>query len=147
MKRKFPRLAFLALAALSLAACQPAETPTEPALENAWIRSMPPGMKMTAGFGTLNNVTEEKIEISAFSSPQFRDVSLHRTEVVDGVSSMSEVESLNLCSGETLEMAPGGYHLMLMGPRVSMAPGQTVELELHASDGRVFRFPVPVEKR
>lgn len=147
MKNKSLRLAFLALVALSLAACQPAEVPTEPSLENAWIRALPPGMKMTAGFGTLSNGTADMIEIASFSSPQFRGVSLHLTEVVDGVSSMHEVESMSLGAGESLEMAPGGYHLMLMGPRGGMAVGQMIELDVSAADGRVFRFQVPMEKR
>ena len=108
---------------------------------------MPPGMKMTAGFGTLGNVTDEEIDVDSFTSPQFRDISLHLTEVTDGISRMEEVESFSLPAGESLEMAPGGYHLMLMGPLVSMVPGQVIQLEVHAADGRVFSYMVPVEKR
>ena len=137
----------MALAVVLLAACGRVETPTEPTLEGAWIRSIPPGMKMTAGFGTLGNVTGEQIDIDSFASPQFRDISLHLTEVTDGISRMEEVESLSIPAGESLEMAPGGYHLMLMGPLVSMVPGQVIELEVHAADGRVFSYQVPVEKR
>ena len=59
----------------------------------------------------------------------------------------SEVDSLSLCAGESLEMAPGGYHLMLMGPLANIGEGLVVELEIHAADGRVFRYGVPVEKR
>ena len=147
MKKVFLRTLLLTAASLSFAACQPAESPTEPFLESAWIRAMPPGMKMTAGFGTLNNVTDEKIEVESFSSPQFRKIELHLSEVVDGVSRMSEVDSLSLCAGESLEMAPGGYHLMLMGPLANIGEGLVVELEIHAADGRVFRYGVPVEKR
>jgi copper(I)-binding protein len=147
MKKVFVRLALLAAISLSFAACQPAESPTEPDLEDAWIRAMPPGMKMTAGFGTLSNVTDEKIAVESFSSPQFREISLHLSEVVNGVSRMNEVESLSLCAGESLEMAPGGYHLMLMGPLANIGVGQMVELEISTADGRVFHYNVPVEKR
>jgi copper(I)-binding protein len=59
--------------------------------DKAWVRALPPGMGMTAGFGTLINSGAEPIEITAFSSPQFAEVSLHRTEIVDGVSRMREV--------------------------------------------------------
>lgn len=134
-------------AALLLGACQPAEIPTEPVLSDAWVRSLPPGMKMTAAFGTLENVTAEKIDIESFTSPTFSSVSLHLSETVDGVSRMREIESYSLSAGESLEMAPGGYHLMLMGPMQSMAPGAVVTLELNTSNGRSFSFEVPVEKR
>ena len=67
---------------------------------------------MTAGFGVLKNETAQAIEFTGFRSPAFRDVSLHETVVADGVSRMQEVESLALAPGETVELAPGGYHLM-----------------------------------
>lgn len=121
--------------------------PTEPEFENGWVRAMPPGSKMTAGFGTLHNGTVAPIAFETFSSPYFRNVSLHRTEEVDGVSKMREVDRLVLQSDETVEMAPGGYHLMLMLPLKSIVPGQTVPLEFMATDGRVFRFEAPVERR
>lgn len=135
------------IVAALLAACTADPVPTEPTFENGWIRSLPGGLQMTAGFGTLKNLTTEAIEIKGFSSTAFRDVSLHRTEVVDGVSNMSQVRAYSLAPGDSLEMTPGGYHLMLMGPLTNMTAGQIVTLDLHTDDGRVFRFEVPVEKR
>lgn len=127
-----------------LAACA---RPTDPVFENAWVRAMPPGSKMTAGFGTLHNGTAAPIAFETFSSPYFRSISLHRTEEVNGVSKMREVDRLVLQSDETVEMAPGGYHLMLMMPLKSIVPGQTVPLEFTTADGRVFNFEAPVERR
>lgn len=133
------------LTAAALSACQPPAT--EPVFEEAWIRSLPPGMKMTAGFGTLKNETAQDIEFNGFSSPAFRDVSLHETVMVDDVSKMQEVETLTVASGESVELAPGGYHLMLMMPKASISPGRTIPVEMTAADGRTFTFDVPVEKR
>jgi hypothetical protein len=117
------------------------------AFEAAWVRALPPGMKMTAGFGLLRNDSAEAIELSGFTSPQFGDVSLHRTELVDGVSRMREVPSLNLAPGESLALEPGGYHLMLMMPVAPIALGERVTLDISADDGRLFRFELPVERR
>ena len=146
--KKFSLLVAQAVLALFLmVACTAEPVPTEPSFDNSWIRSLPGGLQMTAGFGTLHNRTTETIDIEGFSSAAFRDVSLHRTEVIDGVSSMSEVREYTLAPGESLEMAPGGYHLMLMGPLTNMTADQVVTLDLHTVDGRVFQFEVPVEKR
>ena len=117
------------------------------AFEAAWVRGMPPGMKMTAGFGRLRNVGTQEIELVAFSSPQFGDVSLHRTELVEGVSRMREVPSLVIATGEAVELAPGGYHLMLMMPVGPLSEGQAVTVDVTDAEGRVFRFEVPVERR
>ena len=114
---------------------------------DAWIRALPPGMGMTAGFGTIRNSGAVDIEITAFSSPEFGDVNLHRTERSDGMSRMREVPSLQVPANSSVELAPGGYHLMLMKPHEALQEGQPVAVEMTASDGRVFRFEVPVERR
>jgi len=114
--------------------------------EAAWIRAMPPGMKMTAGYGRFRNSGTEAVELVAFSSPQFGEVTLHRTETVDGVSRMREVGTLLIPPGEAVELKPGDYHLMLMAPSVPIALGQPVTLQATARDGSIFRFEIPVER-
>jgi hypothetical protein len=104
-------------------------------------------MHMTAGFGKISNPGSEAIEITAFSSPQFTVVSLHRTETVDGVSRMRAVPSIRVEAGAAVELAPGGYHLMLMKPSAPVATGQAVTVRMTTADGRDFQFEVPVERR
>lgn len=154
MKKVFSGLSIVLISVLALTACKPSEAPEattaqapQPVFERAWIRSLPPGMKMTAGFGVLTNSTAEAIELVSFASPTFQSVSLHITEEVDGVSGMRELESLAMQPGETVEMMPGGYHLMLMGPRQSMAPGNQVLIQMTSSAGQTFEFEVSVENR
>ena len=147
MKEIFKTLAAIAVAAFLLGACQPADVPTEPVLENAWIRAVPPGMKMTAGFGTLRNVTGEAMDIESFSSPNLGSISLHRTESIGGVSRMKEVDIFSLAPGSELQMEPGGYHLMIMVPIKPPPVGGRVTLEVHTADGRTFSYEVPVEQR
>lgn len=141
-----PRVSIF-LAALLLAACTP--EPEGPALtfESSWIRAVPPGHGMTAGFGRLANHGAEDIELVSFGSPTWADVSLHRTELVDGVSRMREVKSLTVPAGGAVELAPGGYHLMLMMPSGPVAEGDSVTLTMAAADGRTFLLEVPVERR
>ena len=102
---------------------------------------------MTAAFGALHNPESEAIEIISFSSPSFGDVSLHRTELLDGVSKMREVPRLTVAAGETVVLEPGSYHLMLMMPFGKIQPGQTVKIEMTAADGRNFSFDLAVERR
>lgn len=117
------------------------------AFEQAWVRAMPPGMKMTAGFGLLRNAGEETLVVVAVTSPQFADVSLHRSELVDGVARMREVPGIELAPGETLQLEPGGYHLMLMMPTEAWSPDGPVRLLIATRDGATFEFEAPVERR
>ena len=137
----------LAVTAVSLGAGALAAGEQELRFADAWIRSVPPGMGMTAGFGTIRNDSMGDIVLTAFSSPAFGEVSLHRTDEVDGMSRMRDVPSLKVPAGAAVELAPGGYHLMLMRPLGPLEAGQSVPLRMTAEDGRVFRFDVAVERR
>ena len=117
------------------------------AFDAAWIRAMPPGMGMTAGFGRLTNSGATALELVSFSSPMFGSVSLHRSERVDGVSRMREVASLRLEPGQSVELETGGYHLMLMSPQDGVDPGAQVPVEMAGAGGERFHFLLPVERR
>jgi copper(I)-binding protein len=147
MKKNHSILSTALAALFSLWACAVIAGESELAFDGAWVRAMPPGMKMTAGFGQLRNRGSADIEITAFASPHFGDVSLHRTELEDGVSRMREIPSLVISPGATIELEPGGYHLMLMGPVAALVPGQQVIIEMTAGDGQDFHFELPVERR
>jgi copper(I)-binding protein len=146
-KKVQPRIFGMLVVCILVAACGGSGADTEPVLKDAWIRALPTGAGMTAGFGTLENPGPAAIEIRSFTSPSFGDVSLHRTELVDGVSKMREVPVLSIAAGSRVVLEPGGYHLMLMMPAEEILPGKTVTIEMEAADGRRFNFNVPVERR
>ena len=129
---------------LSVACSQPSHQHSLQ-FEQAWVRSMPPGSMMTAGFGRLVNDGREDLEIIAYSSPQFASVSLHRSVLEAGVSRMEEVPALDLVAGSEFELAPGDYHLMFMRP-VGQIP-ETVVLQIEVAGDRHFRFEMPLERR
>lgn len=137
----------LLIAGLSMVAAALDEPPDGLIFDNAWVRAMPPGMKMTAAYGTLRNTGDLPIELTTFSCSAFGDVSLHRTELVDGETRMRTVVSMVIPAGGELVLAPGGYHLMLMQPSGSAEPGDTVSLQATASDGQTFSFVVPVVRK
>lgn len=116
-------------------------------LTDGWVRAMPPGMKMTAAFGTLANDGDGSLELLAWHSDAFKDVSLHRTVNEDGVSRMLEAGTMSLAPGETLVMEPGGYHLMLMAPSRELAPGDVLTIGVTTADGQRFNFELPLKKR
>ena len=134
-------------ASLFLAACSPPAAEQTLKFEDAWVRATPPGAMMTAGFGRLVNHTDLKLEITAFTSPNYGDVSLHQTVIENGVSRMKEVPGLSIPPGDEVELAPGGYHLMLMMPKQASGPHDLIELLIEEAGGQSFSFEIPVEQR
>lgn len=116
-------------------------------LEQGWIR-LPPtaAMPMAAGFGQLHNGCAAPVVLVSARSNGFKDVSLHETTQLDGVSRMREVEQLTLAVGQTLELKPGGLHLMLMGAAATLQEGQRIPLTLTLADGRAVLGDLQVRK-
>ncbi|MDH3767149.1 MAG: copper chaperone PCu(A)C, partial [Gammaproteobacteria bacterium] len=77
---------------------------TKPAvtIDNAWIRTPPPGMSMTAAYLTLHNKTAETITLVGATSEAFEQVTIHESRVVDGISEMIRLRSLSIAAGERL---------------------------------------------
>ncbi|MDC0433263.1 copper chaperone PCu(A)C [bacterium] len=69
--------------------------------------------------GKLNNHGAQEVSLTAVSSPSFGRIELHTHAKVDGVMRMRQVSELLVAAGATLEMKPGGYHLMLFEPKIS----------------------------
>ncbi len=141
------KYSFLLAVSILLTACAPSASEQSLEFENAWVRAMPPGAGMTAGFGRLVNHFDRVVEITAFTSPAFGDVSLHETVIENGVSQMREVPALSIPPGGEVKMAPGAYHLMLMMPTRALGPQDRVTLQIEESGGKKFTFDLPVERR
>lgn len=105
------------------------------AAEATWIREPPPGMPMTAGYAVLRNDSPGPITIVEVSSPDFADVTLHRTVDEAGVSRMRPALPLRIEPGSIQRLEPGGYHLMLSDPRQPMTSGDAVRIEFQCATG------------
>ncbi len=102
----------------------------------AWIPSAPPGMAMYAGYATLANRGDADITITAAQSPQFDDVSIHETVLVDGISKMRALDAITIAPGGEAKLVPGGRHLMLMEATATPAAGSEVTIVFVLADGR-----------
>lgn len=111
--------------------------------EDAVVRAMEEDSDMTAIFGTLHNNTDEDINVVGFSSSvKAEHYEIH--EVVDGV--MQEKEGgFDIPAGESIELAPGGFHFMLMGVTEPVMAGETATLTLELADGSTVELgDIPV---
>ncbi len=114
---------------------------------DSWVRAMPPGMGMTAAYLSLKNESETTLFIESISSLAADDCSVHETVTKDGVSRMVEIQKLEIKPMETLEMQPGGIHVMLMKLTKPLIKGEKFPLQLNFSDGSKQNFEVIIETR
>ena len=112
---------------------------------DAWIREVPPGMTMMAGYMALRNNTSRPQVLVTANSPGFERVMIHRTIVKDGMASMVHASQIELTPNTSLIFAPGGYHLMPMNPKRRLRAGDPVVINLEFRSGLVL--PVAFEVR
>lgn len=116
-------------------------------ISKAWIGEAPPHVTVMAAYlNILNNSTVAKTLYSV-SSPDFSGIEIHQTIIQGETVSMRKQSSLSIPAGESLELSPGGYHLMLFNPRKSFRAGDSVLIELSFSDGLTKSMEVIIRKR
>ena len=138
------------LAALAaLGGCADREGGAAASLEvnEGWIRAAPPGARMTAAYGTLENPGDAPVVVVGWSSPRWRDVSLHRTVTDGDVRRMEPVERLEVPARGAVALEPGGLHLMLMGPMEPAEEGATVAVDARREDGGADTLEFVVTRR
>jgi copper(I)-binding protein len=118
---------------LPLSACARDCTPQ---VTGGWIRLIPGGMPMQAGFGRIENRCPMPAIVVSAGSPAYASVELHESRVVDGVSRMRAVPELRIAPDGAAVLQPGGLHLMLMRPHAPLKVGSRVVVEFGLQDGR-----------
>jgi periplasmic copper chaperone A len=129
-------------------AAQPDGTTPIEITEEAWVRSTPPNRTVTAAYLGIRNNSSETRRMTGASSSVAGRVELH-THVHDpqsGMMQMRHVEAIELPAGETVRLAPGGLHIMLMDLDRDLQPGASVPMTLEFDDGSRLELEAPVRR-
>lgn len=97
-------------------------------IKDAWVRGTVAGQKATGLFGQITSVSGGKLV--AASSPVAGVVEVHEMAMDGNVMKMRAVPGLDLPAGKTVDLKPGGYHVMLMDLKRELKPGETVPVTL-----------------
>lgn len=116
-------------------------------IDHAWIALQPPGAQASAAFMYLQNPTEEDVAIVSAAAPGFNTIELHLSVNEDGMHRMIEQDEIVVEAGDSLVMAPGGYHVMLIGPEQDLTEGQMVPVALTLASGAVIEQDIEVIRR
>lgn len=145
----------LAVASLALAGCgatadASSDDSAAPAGENVtitdgWVKAADSGM--SAAFGELTNSGSDDVTVVSATTEASSMIELHETvENETGEAIMREIDGgLVIPAGSTLDLEPGGSHIMLMGLTDSLEAGEEVTFTLTFSDDSTYEFAAPVK--
>lgn len=138
MKRFVFGSVFMAMSGMAVAA---------PVISEAWIPEQPPGAMASAVFMDMKNTTDQPEALVKASAPGFKEVQLHKSIEVNGMHKMIEQKEIAVAPHGETKLAPGGFHIMLIGPEKPLVAGETVPVTLSFADGSSETIQVPVKKR
>ncbi|MDB2407905.1 copper chaperone PCu(A)C [Jannaschia sp.] len=134
------RLAAFALALLPTAAL------ADLAVTDAMVPLAPPGVMTHAGFMTIANEGDTVRSLIGVTAEGYAMAHLHLSQEADGVATMTSVDQIDIDPGQSVELAQGGLHVMLMQPKAAPAMGDTVSLILEFADGEMLPVEAKVMK-
>jgi copper(I)-binding protein len=97
-------------------------------IKDAWIRGTVAGQKASGAFMSLTSRAPARLVAAA--SPVAGVVEIHNMKMEGNVMKMFAVDGIDLPANRTVKLAPGGYHVMLMGLKRTLKAGDRVPLKL-----------------
>ena len=100
-----------------------------------WVRATVQGQKATGAFMSIT--AKDQAKLVAASSSAAGIVEIHEMKMDKDVMKMAALPNgLDLPAGKTVELKPGGYHVMLMDLKAPLAADSTVPVTLTFQDAK-----------
>jgi periplasmic copper chaperone A len=115
-------------------------------VESSFARaSASPAAKSGAAYVTITNTGKSSDRLIGVEGDAAGMIQIHMTEMTNGVMSMKEVEGgIEIPAGGTIQLEPGGNHVMLMGLKAPLVEGETLPLTLVFEKAGKVDVDVPV---
>ena len=96
-----------------------------------WSRATPKGASVAAGYMKITNTGTSPDRLVSGTSDAASTFEVHEMTMEDGVAKMRPLKGgLEIKPGETVELKPGSFHVMLMGLKNPLAAGDHVKATL-----------------
>ena len=109
-----------------------------------WIRATVPQQESTGVFMHLQS--ESDARLVGVSTPAATRSEFHQMDMRGHMMKMEQVDSIELPAGKGVNLASGGYHIMLIGLKRQLKAGEVVPLTiiLEGKDNQRERFTLKV---
>lgn len=111
-----------------------------------YVRAVPPGQTTSAVFMRVVNNGDVPRTLVGGKSEVAEAVELHTHTMEGGMMRMRRVEGIEVPAAGSVTLEPGGLHVMLIGLRRDLNPGDQVDVTLDLDDGSVVQVEAPVRE-
>ena len=104
-------------------------------IDEPWVRSAPANAPMLGVFMQIHNHSDNDVKLLSADAKGYQSVELHRTMEHHGVMRMIKQDFMPIAANNQLNIKPGSWHIMLIGPDSVPSEGQSVTLMLNFDNG------------
>lgn len=114
-------------------------------LSNGFTKAMLPQQPVGGGFVTINNTGSADDTLIGAASPSAGRVELHEMVMMNDVMKMRQLEGgIPVPAGQTVELKPGGLHLMFMDVKTPFVEGEKVSVTLTFEKAGTVDLVLPI---
>lgn len=118
------------------------------AVKSAHAVEPPPSHNVAAAYMVIENLDASEIALTSVASDSASAVELHAMEIAEGgMMRMRKVERIAVPAGGSVELKPGGLHLMFIGLKRVIRDGEELTVTLHFSNSTKKTVTMPVRRR
>ena len=110
-----------------------------------WTRATPPGATTGVAYLRFVNSRSTAMRLTGATTPVAQRVEIHVMSVDGGVMRMRPEQGLDIPAQATVELKPGGIHLMLIGLSRPLTQEGMIPLTLVFGSGETFSIELYVE--
>ena len=113
-------------------------------IDHPWARASAGAAKTGAAYLTITDQGPPD-RLTGVSTPVADTAELHESMADMGTMKMRPLSGLTLAPGKPVTLAPGGYHVMLLGLKAPLKAGDTFPLTLRFEHAEPLTVTVAVE--
>jgi periplasmic copper chaperone A len=100
-------------------------------IENAFTRPTLGGASVAVGYMILTNTSQTDDRLESVTSDISATSEIHESKMENGMMEMGELpKGLDVPAGGTVAFKPGAYHIMFVGIKHAVKPGDTIHATL-----------------
>jgi hypothetical protein len=116
-------------------------------VKDAWVRATVSQQKATGAFMSLT--AAKNTRLVQVTTPVAGVAEIHEMSMADNMMRMRAIDAVELPAGKTVELKPGGFHVMLLDLKQAIKEGDEIPLTLvlEGADGKRTNQDVKVRAR
>ncbi len=113
-------------------------------ISDGYLRDMPPGQTVTAGFLSVSNKSDRDCVLLSATSSLTDRIEFHEHLHSDGMMRMRPRAKVNIPAGETIDFKPGSLHLMLFNISATIEELSDAHITLETDQCGSYSSPLSI---